>query len=78
MSDGGEESSDSYIILYISGTTSEVFIHENRRRRTMLLCQETVQDNIGVNTMMPSYAEYSYSDGDSDSDSVRCFRCIPS
>ena len=27
----------------------EVFIHENRRHSAMLLCLETVQDNIGVN-----------------------------
>lgn len=53
----------------------------------MLLCQETIQDNIGVNTVMPLvgpsglYAEYG---DDSESDTVLtttnlwCFRCIPS
>ena len=34
-------------------TTPEVFIHENRRHRSMLLCLETVQDSIGVYTVRP-------------------------
>ena len=47
------ESVQMVISSSIPGTTPEVFIHENGRHRIMLLRQEAVQDNIGVNTMRP-------------------------
>ena len=64
----------------------EVFIHENRRHRTMLLCRETVEDNIWVNigvNIIGTLAGLSdlyamYGDSDSDSDRVRCFKCLAS
>ena len=57
----------------------EVFIHEDRRRSTMIQCLETVKDNIGVNIGVNASRRYAvYGDSDSDSDRVRCFKCLAS
>ena len=57
----------------------EVFIHEDRRHCTMVQCRETVEDNIGVNIGVNASRRYAvYGDSDSDSDRVRCFKCLAS
>ena len=57
----------------------EVFIHENRRHSTMVQCLETVKDNIGVNIGVNASRRYAmYGDSYSDSDRVRCFKCLAS
>ena len=45
----------------------------------MVLCLETVQDNIGVNIGVNASRRYAmYGDSDSNSDRVRCFKCLAS